>query len=326
MSKLFTVDNAKPGHGIIHLALLPPATPRLRTVQYQYPLKLISPAPTLTQQACLIHIVYLLTYGGGLVAGDSIDLHVTVESDSRLVLLTQGSTKLFKTDDKAIISKQHMTVRIEAGAALCYLPDPVQPFEHSSFEQRQMYQLATAAQGTANLCALDWVSNGRSANGEDWSFHHYCSRNEIVLLYGRSGQRLLVRDNLLLDCHDENSVRQRMHSAKVVGTLLMFGSMMKSLSEFFMAEFRQHPRIGGRQWDADDDELILDDDAEWRAARHIRETQQGLLWTVASVRGCTVVKLAAREVEHGRQWLHDMLSKEGTIERSFGERALLCLR
>jgi len=49
-----------------------------------YPLKLLSPR---------IHdgtaLVYLLTYGGGLVGGDQVDLVVKVEPGAKLVLLSQ---------------------------------------------------------------------------------------------------------------------------------------------------------------------------------------------------------------------------------------------
>lgn len=51
-----------------------------------YPLKLLSPR-TLNDVA----IVYILTYGGGLVGGDLINLSVAVGSKSTLVLLTQVS-------------------------------------------------------------------------------------------------------------------------------------------------------------------------------------------------------------------------------------------
>ena len=180
MSNPFLTPNAKPGHGTIHLALLPPSTPRLKTASYQYPLKLVSPAPTRTEDEFhhLVHTIYVLTYGGGLVAGDSIDLNVILEPTTRLILLTQGSTKLFKSPSRDILSEQRMTVHLAPGSALCYLPDPVQPFEHSFFEQSQIYDIPVADIGTdgvGSLCVLDWVSNGRPANGENWSCLLYTS-------------------------------------------------------------------------------------------------------------------------------------------------------
>lgn len=326
MSNPFAQSKSQPGEGSIHLALLPPSTPRLRTVQYQYPLKLVSPAP-ITVANQLVHTVYLLTYGGGLVAGDAIDLNVQVEGGTRLTLLTQGSTKLFKAPSREVISRQIMTTTLEFDAALCYLPDPVQPFEHSAFEQRQIYNcVARQHNEVGSLCVLDWASNGRSANGEDWSFYHYSSRNEIWLEH-EGKRRLLLRDNLVLDDHGESgSITARMNGLCVFGTLFLYGPLYKSLADFFMREFKLHPRIGSRQWD--DNEKVPDKDREgtWRDERQKQEARQGFLWSVAAIRGCVVVKFGARELEHARHWLHDCLTFEGSIVNKFGERALLCLR
>jgi urease accessory protein len=331
MSSPFSPTQSKPGNGTIHLALLDPKTPRLRTVNYQYPLKLVSPAPLRTDDR-LVHTVYLLTYGGGLVAGDAIDLHVVIEKTTRLVLLTQGSTKLFKSPNRDVISKQCMTVDIAPGSALCYLPDPVQPFEKSCFEQKQVYNIAidsSEPSATGSLCVLDWVSNGRPANGENWSLFHYGSKNEIFLCQPSGGQKLLLRDAVLLDdAGSENSVASRMDGMAVFGTLVLYGPLFKRLGQFFADEFRALPRIGGRKWDSSSEsgDEDVDPAVTRRLERQRQEKEDGLLWSAASVRGCVVVKFGTRELEHGRRFLRSMLVEEGTVEAKLGERALLCLR
>ncbi|KAK3711959.1 hypothetical protein LTR37_009271 [Vermiconidia calcicola] len=308
MSNPFLSNASKPGHGTIHLALLPPNTPRLKTLNYHYPLKLISPAPSHAGDD-LVHTVYLLTYGGGLVAGDSIDLHVTVEASTRLVLLTQGSTKLYRSPSRDVVN-------------------PVQPFGRSCFEQRQVYNIAVPTDGsydTGSLCVLDWVSNGRPANGENWSFLRYGSKNEIYLCQLESNRRLLLRDNVSLDGED---IASRMDGLAVFGTLILYGPLFKALGQFFMEEFKGLPRIGGRKWDSSSESGDEDVDPAIvrRLQRQRQETADGLLWSAAFVRGCVVVKFGAREVEGGRSWLRDMLVEEGSVVESFGERALLCLR
>ena len=335
MSNPFASTPSQPGSGIIHLALLPPATPRLRTVKYQYPLKLVTPAPvrTATESSDLIHTIYLLTYGGGLVAGDGIDLHVILEPSTRLVLLTQGSTKLFKSPSRDVVSKQSMVVDLAPESAFCYLPDPVQPFEKSSFEQQQIYNIQVAegaGQTNASLCVLDWVSNGRPANGENWSFYRYGSRNEIYLCSGIEQRKLLLRDNLFLDDGSiaGQPVAHRMDNLAIYGTLVLQGSLFRALGEFFMDEFKLLPRIGNRNWDttAEDDENEPDQAALKRVERHQLEIANRLQWSAASIRGCVVVKFGAPELESARRWLWAMLVEEGSLVTSFGERALLCLR
>lgn len=335
MSNPFSSSKSRPGNGTIHLALLPPSTPRIRTIEYQYPLKLVSPAPLWTEEETpqLIHTVYLLAYGGGLVAGDCIDLRVVLESNTRLILLTQGSTKLFKAASRDILSRQALSVHLAPGTALCYLPDPVQPFAQSSFEQQQTYNLepiASSAQRHGSLCVLDWVSNGRPANGENWSFHRYTSRNEIYIHHADGRRRLLLRDSLVLDAQitDEGLVR-RMDGLAVYGTLIFCGHVFERLGAFFMEEFKILPRIGARQWDSGSDDgnaEVEDARSLWRAERQRREKIDGLMWSAASVRSCVVVKFGAPLLESARQWLHSMLLQEGSVSENFGERALLCLR
>lgn len=50
-----------------------------------YPLKLLS--PKLAQDK--VAIVYVLSYGGGLISGDRVKLGVSVKDDCRLLLLSQ---------------------------------------------------------------------------------------------------------------------------------------------------------------------------------------------------------------------------------------------
>lgn len=327
----FAASASVPGRGHIKLAVLPPSKPVLEVVSYQYPLKLIAPAalsvPGRDKDAApvLVHTVYLLTYGGGLVAGDTIDLHVDCAPSTRLILLTQGSTKIFKSPNRSIVSAQLTTFNIADDAVLVYLPDPVQPFGHSVFEQKQIYDL----QGTrANLCVCDWVCEGRSARGEKWQFQLYTSRNEVWSAPSRGVRRLLLRDNLILDNEGQANehVLQRMDGLGIVATFTLGGPLFEDLGSFFILEFGALPRIGGRHWEEEQEGADISPRERWRARRLTQEKKDGVLWTAARTRGFVVVKFGAPQVEGAKRWLKMMLEEEGSIEEVVGERALLCLK
>lgn len=327
----FASSTSKAGHGSIVLEILPPDNPVLRDVSYQYPLKLVAPDPlpppsylATKSSPRLVHTIFLLTYGGGIVAGDTIDLDVNLDGGTRLILLTQGSTKIFKTLDASIISRQQMTVHLEHDAALVYLPDPVQPFAHTAFSQSQKYHL-NKEQGS--LCVCDWVTSGRSARGENWDIHEYKSRNEVWTFDDAGKKRLLLRDNLILDKHGRTdmALSSRMDGYAVFGTLIIRGPAFSSLSQFFLDEFEALPRIGGRNWG----DTVLPDltPAEQRRyERQQREEADGLIWSAANVRGFVLVKFGSRAVEGSRNWLRDMIREEGSVLQAFGERAILCLK
>ena len=102
--------------------------------------------------------------------------------------------------------------------------------------------------------------------------------------------------------------------------------MFLRLAGCFQEAFKAHARIGARNWDgeADDDEDYVV--SSGRKKRQAMETAAGVLWTVSSLNGCTIVKFGANEVEGGKAWLRLMLEGEGSVVRYFGERALLCLK
>src|ERR1700709_1845522 len=108
----FAASSSAAGTGEIILNLLPPGRQVLQKCTYQYPLKLIAPDPHHSSEEKHVTVVFLLTYGGGLVGGDKINLEVGLQDATRLVLLTQGSTKIFKSAERSVISGQTLNVRI----------------------------------------------------------------------------------------------------------------------------------------------------------------------------------------------------------------------
>ncbi|KAL2076148.1 hypothetical protein VTL71DRAFT_1091 [Oculimacula yallundae] len=328
MNSPFPPSSSSPGEGRLIVELLPQLISGLSTISFQYPLKLISPSPSTSQKSVL---VFLLTYGGGLVGGDQVHLTIEVKPSAKLSIVTQGHTKIFKSPSRDVVTRQEMDVTIRPGAAMCLLPDPVQPFEGSVYEQLQRFYVHEEA----SLCVLDWVSEGRTARGEEWDLGAWRGRNEVWVI-GKAPQksRLLLRDNVILEGDapeaGEKVLRKKMHKLGIFGTLVLRGPLMDSLAAFFMAEFAALPRIGSRdfrsQEKVDRDSGVVRSRAEaWRIARLKQEKADELLWSAAKVRGCTVVKFGARTVEGGRVWIGSMLREEGSIARHFGEDSLMCV-
>lgn len=301
-----------PGFGEINLTVLPADKQVLSIFSYQYPLKLIAPVPHVSPAEKPVTVVFLLTYGGGLVGGDKINLKITLNNHTRLALLTQGSTKIFKSPNAATVSQQLLHVRIGQGASLCYLPDPIQPFEASAYKQCQTFYVDPA--GSSSLLMLDWVSEGRPARGESWTLSTWKGRNEIRQLDDSFQGRLLLRDALML--HEEDlgaDLAQKTNGMGVFGTLIVYGPMFRELGDFIMQEFAARPRIGAKAWDL-------------TGERQAPKVDDGFLWTAAIVRGFVLLKFGSSEVNKARIWLGRLLRRQGTVEREFGSQSLLCLR
>lgn len=325
----FPPSASAPGEGVLVVQLLPHDISALSTMTFQYPLKLISPSPTAHQRSVL---VFLLTYGGGLVGGDQVHLEITVNSKARLSIVTQGHTKIFKSPSREVVTRQQLHVTINPKASLCLLPDPVQPFEGSVYEQSQRF---TVHEG-GSICVLDWISAGRTARGEDWSLGAWSGRNEVWGVDDSTKRKwLLLRDNVFLDGDalgdNEKQLKKKMQGLGIFGTLILKGPLVQAFADFCIAEFAALPRIGSRDFRSqatkdEENEVPLSRQERWRNARLSQEKEDRLLWSAARIRGCTVIKFGARTVEGGRNWIGAMIKEEGSIETNFGDDSMMCIR
>jgi len=131
-------------------------------------------------------------FGGGMLAGDEVDLTIASRAGSRGIFGTQASTKIYRSPAGAT-ARQTLTAELEADSLLAVLPDPVACFADARYEQRQRFNLSVSA----SLVALDWFTSGRIARGERWAMERYRSLNEIVV----DGRRI-AHDAVQLDRAD----------------------------------------------------------------------------------------------------------------------------
>src|SRR5579871_3403033 len=274
----------------------------LSALSFRYPLKLIS--PRLPAQPSTS--VFMMSYGGGLVGGDQIDLSVTVEDGCKLTLLTQGSTKVFKerkisgSDVPMPPSSQRLKVTINNGALLALLPDPIQPFGDSTYTQHQSFEMHPYS----NLILLDWLNSGRPARGENWTLKSFRSRNDVWMQSTDDSQsRLILRDTLILD----RNVAQSMYPHECFATLILRGPLLQSFSERVITKFKNEEKV------------------RRPSAMHSPAAIARATWTAGMVRdGCCVVKVAGETGELVKEFLAELLVG-GEIETLIGREALRAL-
>lgn len=150
------------------------------------PLKLLAP------QSGDAGMVFASSFGGGLVAGDQIELDVELEAGSTAFLGTQSATKVYRAID-GVGASQSVHATISNEALLVAWPDPVIAFDGAIYQQRQEFDLSPSA----SLVLVDCFTSGRRARGELWAFERYVSRNRI-----RHDGGLVLNDAMLLDQSD----------------------------------------------------------------------------------------------------------------------------
>ena len=155
---------------------------RLTCVAHRAPARLLPLRGALADAAGAATCV-LGSFGGGLLGGDRVDLHVRAERDATLLLGTQASTKIYRTKSDGHPALQVMQVAVDDGALLVWAPDPLVPFARSAYEGTQRFDL----QRGASLVAIDWLGAGRAICGERWAFSSYASRTEARLVAADNG-------------------------------------------------------------------------------------------------------------------------------------------
>ena len=158
----------QPGQGILELSLVAGRTAITRAAATS-PLKLLMP-----RRPGAAAWIYTSTYGGGLVAGDEIDLRLRLGAETTCVIGTQSTTKVYKSPSGRTC-RQTLSATVDDGALLIVAPDPVSCFAGARYEQRQRIEVHAGG----SLVVVDWFTSGRRQRGERWQMDGYASRLDV---------------------------------------------------------------------------------------------------------------------------------------------------
>ncbi|PWN36608.1 UreD-domain-containing protein, partial [Meira miltonrushii] len=302
---------------------------------FTFPLKLISPrsasrdaitriAKRLTdkQQGPIkpVAALYVVGYGGGLVSGDAVLIDMDVGEGCTLLLLTQGSTKVYKMRgkqlanhaaqafDSSLSTSQTFRSIIRANATMVVLPDPVTCYTSARYKQIQRFDLRDAQ--SSSLILLDWFTpgrvhlmerNGHLANSERWAFDSYYSRNEV-----RIAGEVLARDVLELQNEQDengyqtgNSIAQKCEPYTCFAMLVLYGKDVHAIVQSLKDEFhsiQQHNR--SRATNAQQQEVL------WSCSPITKAGEDEQAYT-----GGLIVRVAGLTTEAVRYWLRIRLDQ-----------------
>jgi urease accessory protein len=174
--------------------------------------------------------IYTSTYGGGLVDGDDISLHVRVAPKAAAFLSTQASTKVYRSPRGSDVE---MRADIEPSGLLVSAPDPVVCFAASRYRQTQRLDVSEGA----GLVLVDWVSSGRRTSGERWEFEEYVSRTIV-----RHRGRLVLHDATALRASDSD-LATRIGRFDVLALMVLVGETLQDHAASIVASVSQQPIV-----------------------------------------------------------------------------------
>jgi urease accessory protein len=118
-------------------------------------------------------LVYLLNPTGGIVQGDELDAQIRVEAGAHAIVTSPSATRVYSMDRGEAASR--MDLRVEPGAILEYLPEPLIPHAKSRFRETLGMEVAEGGR------ALAWeiLSPGREARGESLAYERLSVRLDV---------------------------------------------------------------------------------------------------------------------------------------------------
>jgi urease accessory protein len=105
--------------------------------------------------SCLVH---LQNISGGVLAGDRLDLQISLASGARAQVTTTGATRVYRARAGAPAACQSLHAEVAPGAIFEYLPDPIIPFAGSRYSQTSEFHLEAGA----GLFTWEIIAPGRA--------------------------------------------------------------------------------------------------------------------------------------------------------------------
>ena len=182
--------------------------------------------------------VFLLSHGGGLLAGDNISLNIKVKEGASLCATSFSTAKAFKpkvsygSEAKSIENKwirTSTTCGVEKNGLLALCPQPTQCFRGSYLEQKNKVTLDS--DGTSSLLLVDWYTGGRANHdGGLWQMNLMHSSTDVLLANRNTingDERLAFRDVTKLNGGE--MLNRHMRGFNVVAMVLLIGPRVQTV-------------------------------------------------------------------------------------------------
>lgn len=121
---------------------------------------------------CVCHNV-LVHPPGGLVGGDTLDIHATVGSGAHALVTTPGATRFYRSECDAAV--QRTKLRLEAGARMEWLPSEAILYSGCRAENHLSFELASGAE----LLGWDIIALGLPHANQAFLRGSYCQHIEM---------------------------------------------------------------------------------------------------------------------------------------------------
>jgi urease accessory protein len=185
----------------------------------------------------------MLNIGGGVAAGDRLDISVGLDPGAHLTLAAQAAERFYRALPGAAPSVVRSVVTVAEGASIEWLPQETILFDRASVDRRLDVSLAA----DARFLGVESLVFGRKAMGETVR----TARLRDLIRIRRAG-RLLLHDAIRLDDEIASVLAHRAtgNGARAVATLVLVDPGAEALCEKLRAALAGLPvEAGVSAWD-----------------------------------------------------------------------------
>ena len=173
---------------------------------------------------------YVMSYGGGVVSGDVLEMQFEVETAASLVVTTQSTTKMFKQVGDRPASRSVTRAVVGGGGLLVLVPQPSTCF--ASARCAQSTQVKLCCGDSSSLCLLDWWTGGRGiAHDGQLNFAEF--ENVVTVSVGET---LIFRDAMRLNGQN-GALAEHMRGFRLVGMVLLVGPAVSHVAQRLLTLF-----------------------------------------------------------------------------------------
>jgi urease accessory protein len=185
----------------------------------------------------------MLNIGGGVAAGDRLDISVALDPGAQLTLAAQAAERFYRALPGAAPSTVHSVVTVAAGASMEWLPQETILFDRASVDRRLDVSLAP----DSRFLGVESLVFGRKAMGETVR----TARLRDLIQLRRDG-RLVLHDAIRLDDEVSSvlSHRATANGALAVATLVLVDPAAGTFCDPLRAALTDLPvEAGVSAWD-----------------------------------------------------------------------------
>lgn len=155
---------------------------------------LIKLSPTIHLDSERVSTYFIVGLGGGYVEGEKYKYSINLKEDSRCIITTQASTKVYKCENEETTA-QETIINLEKNSILEYITDSVILYKNAIYKQVNNIYMDESA----TLIYTDGITSGWSKEGDEFQYSNVQLKTSLYI-----NNKMVLLDNLLVSPREED--------------------------------------------------------------------------------------------------------------------------